>query len=65
MIKVVEIPEDRDLPAKMERGVFYKKGSHLTAGAEKIRDMLFGMRSQDEAGFRKAVKLLGGHRSHA
>ncbi len=63
-IKVVEIPEDRDLPAKMERGVFYKKGSHLTAGAEKIRDLLFGMRSQDEAGFRKAMKmLLGGDRA--
>ena len=61
--KVVEISEDRDLPAKMDRGVFYKKGSPLTAGAEQIRDALFGMRSQEEGGFRKAMKLLlGGDR---
>ncbi len=46
---VVEVAEDRDLPARMERGVFYRKGSPLTAGAEKIRDALFGMRARKRA----------------
>ncbi len=58
--KIVETPEDRDLPSKMERGVFYKKGTPPTIGAEKIRDMIFGVRSQEEGGFRKVVKLLRG-----
>ena len=49
--KVVEIPEDKDLQARMERGVFYQKGSPFTAGAEKIRDSLFGMRPLEESGF--------------
>jgi hypothetical protein len=61
---VVEVAEDRDLPARMERGVFYRKGSPLTVAAEQIRDTLFGMRDQDEGGFRKAMKLLlGGDRA--
>lgn len=58
--KVVEIPEDRDLNSKMERGMFYKKGSPLTTGTEKVRDMTFGLRSQEDSGFRKVVKLLRG-----
>ncbi len=63
-IKVVEVTEDRDLPARMERGVFYRKGSPLTSAAEQIRDALFGMRGQEEGGFRKAMKLLlGGDRA--
>jgi len=49
--KVVEIPEDKDLQARMERGVFYQKGYPFTAGAEKIRDSLFGMRPLEESGF--------------
>jgi MinD-like ATPase involved in chromosome partitioning or flagellar assembly len=58
--KVVEIPEDRDLPAKMERGMFYKKGSPLTIGTEKVRDLLYGMRSQKESRFRMVARLLRG-----
>jgi Mrp family chromosome partitioning ATPase len=59
-LKTVVIPEDRELPSRMERGVFYKKGTSLTVGAGKIRDILFGMRSQEEGGFRKVMKLFGG-----
>lgn len=60
---VVEIPEDRDLPSRMERGIFYKKGSPLTTGAEKIRDLLFGAPSQGDGGFRKAIRMIIGNAS--
>jgi hypothetical protein len=56
--KLVEIPEDNDLHTRMERGVFHKKGSPLTTGAEKIRDLLFGMRPQEEGGFGKVMRHL-------
>jgi hypothetical protein len=56
--KLVEIPEDNDLQARMERGVFYKKGSPLTTGAEKIGNLLFGMHPQGEGGFGKVMRRL-------
>ena len=59
--RVVEIPEDRDLPSKMDNGVFHRKGSPLTVGAEQVRDYLFGMHAPEENIFRKAAKMfLGG-----
>jgi Mrp family chromosome partitioning ATPase len=59
--RVVEIPEDRDLTSRMDKGVFHRKGYPLTVGAEKIRDRLFGMHAQEENVFRKAAKMfLGG-----
>lgn len=58
--KLVEIPEDKDLQARMEKGIFYKKGSPLTVGAEKIRDSLFGMRPQEESGFGEIMRRLLG-----
>jgi hypothetical protein len=63
--RVVEIPKDRELRARMEKGVFHKKGSPLAVGAEKIRDLLFGIHSPEENVFRKAAKmLLGGGESY-
>jgi hypothetical protein len=56
--KLVEIPEDKDLHTRMERGVFYKKGSPLTTGAEKIGDLLFGMHPRGEGGFGKVMRHL-------
>jgi MinD-like ATPase involved in chromosome partitioning or flagellar assembly len=56
--KVVEIPEDNYLQARMERGVFHKKGSPLTTGAEKIRDMLFEMRPPGEGCLGKIKQYL-------
>lgn len=41
--KVVEILADKDIQARMESGIFCKKGTPLYAGAEKIRNALFGM----------------------
>jgi MinD superfamily P-loop ATPase len=57
-VKVVEIPDDRDVRVRMERGIFYKKGSPLSVGAEKIRDAIFGMHSQEKKGFSKVIEQL-------
>ena len=58
--KVVEIPEDRDLPCKDGEGYVLQKGISADIGAEKIRDMLYGMHSPGSGGFRKAMKILLG-----
>ena len=57
--KVVEIPDDRDGQARMEQGVFYKKGAPLSVGAEKIRNVLFGMQPQEKRGFNVIGRLRG------
>ena len=59
-IKIIELPEDKELASRMEKGTFYKKGSPLTTGAEKLRDMLFGIRPQEEGGFRKVMSYFLG-----
>jgi hypothetical protein len=50
------------LPLEVEdndgKGVFYRKGPPLTTGAEKIRDMLFGIHPRGEGGFGKVMLYL-------
>ncbi len=60
--KVVEIPADKDSQARMEKGVFYKKGAPLSVGAEKIRNALFGMQPQEKRGFVGRLRGAGGQR---
>lgn len=57
--RIVEIPQDQSLLSRMERGVFFKKGTPMTSAAEQIKTMLFGSLSQDEGRFRKVMKYLG------
>jgi hypothetical protein len=33
--RIVEIPADKDSQARMEQGVFYKKGTPLSIGTER------------------------------
>jgi MinD-like ATPase involved in chromosome partitioning or flagellar assembly len=60
--KVVEIPADKDSHARMEKGVFYKKGTPLSVGAEKIRNALFGMQPREKRGFVGRLRGAGGQR---
>lgn len=57
--RVVEIAADRDIQARMEQGVFYKKGAPLSVGAEKIRNALFGMQPQEKRGLNVIGRLRG------
>jgi len=57
--RVVEIAADRDIQARMEQGVFYKKGAPLSVGAEKIRNVLFGMQPQEKRGLNVIGRLRG------
>jgi MinD-like ATPase involved in chromosome partitioning or flagellar assembly len=60
--KVVEIPADKDIQARMESGIFCKKGTPLYVGAEKIRNALFGMQPQEKKGFNVIGRLRGAER---
>jgi len=57
--RVVEIAIDKDAQARMEKGAFYKKGTPLSIGAEKIRNVLFGMDPQEKRGFNVIGRLRG------
>jgi MinD superfamily P-loop ATPase len=57
--RAVEIAIDKDAQARMEKGAFYKKGTPLSIGAEKIRNVLFGMDPQEKRGFNVIGRLRG------